>query len=118
MTRGYCHDVRRSVAFVIGLGILATGVWLIATEHSRTAACTALSGPFSSASTSCQTVGWMYFGGFVVAGIGLMVLLFATLLKRHELPYRRHRHEPATELSLRMRASDAAADAGLQGPRR
>jgi hypothetical protein len=102
--------MRRGVAMIIGLCILATGVWLIAAEHSHTAACNAASGPFSGAAASCQTVGWMYFGGFVVAGIGLMVLLFASLLKRHEPPYRLH-HDPVTELSIRMHARDASADA-------
>jgi hypothetical protein len=107
--------MRRGVTFVVGLCTLATGVWLIAAEHSRTAACNAASGPFSGAAASCQTVGWMYFGGFVVAGIGLMVLLFASLLRRHELPYRRH--DSLTELSLRMNARDGSDDANPRGPR-
>lgn len=100
---------------MVGLCILATGIWLIAAEHSRTAVCNATSGPFSGAAPSCQTVGWMFFGGFVVAGVGLMVLLFASLLKRHELPYRRQ-HEAVTELSLRMHARDTAADLDPREP--
>jgi hypothetical protein len=108
--------MRRGIAMIVGLCILATGIWLIAEEHSRTATCNAASGPYSGAAASCQTVGWMYFGGFVVAGIGLMVLLFATLLKRHELPYRHH-DEPVTELSIRMHARDASAGADPLGPR-
>lgn len=108
--------MRRGVALIVGLCILATGVWLIAAEHSHTAACNAASGPYSGAAASCQTVGWMYFGGFVVAGVGLMVLLFASLLKRHELPYRHH-HEAVTELSIRMHARDASADGNPLRPR-
>lgn len=100
--------MRRGLVLFIGLAILATGIWMIATEHSRTAACNASFGTLGSLpgfSNSCQSVAWVYFGGFVATGLGLLVLLFAGLVKRHELRYRRPADKP-TEFSLR----DVGAD--------
>jgi hypothetical protein len=94
---------------LIGLMILAAGIWLIATEHSREAACKAATGLLPGISTSCQAIGWNYFGGFVAASLGVIVLLFGALMKHHELRYRGHADKP-TEFSFRLRGKDTEGD--------
>ena len=94
--------------FLLGLGFVATGLWFIASEHTRTASCKAPSTVLPGASTACQTVGWMYFAGFAIAGIGVMVLLFSSLMRRHQLRYRRQQRAASTEIEIRMRASGSA----------
>jgi len=92
--------MRRGVVFLIGLATLGTGIWLIASENSRNSLCNASSTHLLGISSSCQDVAWTYFAGFVIAGIGLVVLMFTRLMKRHELRYHARRESP-TELSLR-----------------
>jgi hypothetical protein len=99
--------MRRSVVFVIGLAALGTGLWLVASERTQNAACNANSSHLLGVSSSCQNVAWAYFLGFVVAGLGLIVLLFTRLMKRHELRYRGRRSSP-TDLSLRLGDSQDA----------
>jgi hypothetical protein len=97
---GTVIGVRRGFVFCIGAAIFGTGVWLIATEHSREAACKAATGVLPGISSSCQAIGWNYFAGFVAAAVGLIVVLFTGLMKQHELRYRGHPDRP-TEFSLR-----------------
>jgi hypothetical protein len=86
--------------FIVGASILGTGIWLIATEHSREMTCKA-TGLLPGASAPCQAIGWAYFLGFVVAAAGLIVVLFTGLMKRHE--HRQYAHpERPTEMALRM----------------
>jgi hypothetical protein len=96
--------MRRGVVFFFGLASIATGLWFIASEHSRTASCNASGGSLPGASPACQTIGWMYFAGFVIAGLGVMVLIFASLMKRHELRYHRQQHAAHSEIAIRMGA--------------
>jgi hypothetical protein len=100
--------MRKGIVFLVGLMILAAGIWLIATEHSRQAACKATSGLLSVVSQSCQAIGWDYFGGFVAASLGVIVLLFTALMKHHELRYRGHPEKP-TEFSFRLKSTEGAA---------
>jgi hypothetical protein len=108
----YGREVRRGFVFCIGAAIFGTGVWLIATEHSREAACKAATGLLPGVSATCQAIGWDYFAGFVAAAVGLIVVLFTGLMRRHELRYRGHPDKP-TEFSLRKiglrRPGDAVA---------
>ncbi len=92
--------MRRGVVVLVGLAILGTGIWMIATEHTRNSACNSSIGALPGFSNSCQSVAWVYFGGFVATGLGVIVLLFAGLMKRHELRSR-HRTDRPTEFSLR-----------------
>lgn len=96
--------MRRGVVFGIGAAILGTGVWLIATEHARDAMCKASTGLFQGTSAACQSIGWDYFLGFVAAAVGVIVMLFTGLMKRHEA--RGHVHgDRVTDYSLRMHPS-------------
>jgi hypothetical protein len=96
------------VVFLLGLAVFGTGIWLLATEHSKTGGCTNAGGTLSGLSSSCQAIGWAYFAGFVVAGVGLVVLLFTRLMRRHE---RRYHPRPAgpPELSMHRGTGTAVA---------
>lgn len=107
--------MRRGIVFVLALATVATGVWLIATEHSRTAACNAATGQFPGLSPSCEQIGWMYFAGFVAVGFGLVAVLFTGLMSHHDRRSRA-RHDAPTELSLRLEAHEASLAAEPRDP--
>jgi hypothetical protein len=79
---------------------------MIVTEHSRTTTCSAGNDLVSGVSSSCQSAAAMYFAGFVCVGIGVMVIAFSLLMKRHEGRVRRRQHSP-TEFEMGMRRIDA-----------
>lgn len=106
--------MRRRFVFALGAVILGTGVWLISHEHARDMACKASTNVLQPASSACQAIAWDYFAGVVVTAIGVIVLLFTVLMRRHELRYRGHRDRP-TEISLRMGPEASRRDAA---PRR
>jgi hypothetical protein len=82
--RKYSRFMRRRLAVVVGLAMLGGGAWLIATEHSRTMTCTAATNLVSGVANSCQDAAWLYLAGVVAIGFGLIVILFASLMRRHE----------------------------------
>jgi len=85
--------------FILGLGLLGVGGWLVVTEHTRSGVCNSSGGSISAVPAACQGVGSMYLVGFVLIGFGLIVLFFTSLMKRHEFRYRSSPR--ATEMSIR-----------------
>jgi hypothetical protein len=101
--------MRRSLTLLVGLASFGSGLWLIASEPSRTAACTAgATNLVSGASNSCQSAAWIYFAGIVVVGLGIVVTGIALIMKRQEIRYRRHLDVPS-DFSLGLSRSYAPA---------
>jgi hypothetical protein len=96
--------MRRGLVFFIGVAILGTGIWLIATDHARDMSCKASTNVLQNISATCQAIGWDYFLGFVAAAAGVIVILFCGLIKRHE-PRGHLQGDRPTEYSLRMHSS-------------
>jgi hypothetical protein len=90
--------------------MLGGGIWLIATEHSRTMSCTAATDLVSDVSSSCQNAAWIYLGGFVVIGFGLIVLVSASLMRRRESRIQQQQHLPSDYVLQLQRAEDRGPD--------
>ncbi len=100
--------MRKASVWIAGLAFIGVGIWFIATEHTRTAACDATSGgALPHASNACQTVAWMYFLGFVLAGVGVLLLMSSTFVRRRDRRYART--DPRSDVSIRMSAPSVGA---------
>lgn len=93
--------VRRAIAATLGLTALGAGIWLLVAEQARTTACNGSAELVSGVTASCQSAAWVYFAGFVVIAFGLVLLGFATFVRRHESRYRRPR-EHVSDYTLQL----------------
>ena len=76
----------RKIVVLLGLLASGEGVWLIVNERNQNAACNAsLVGVRTSSfatSSRCVNIAWVYFGGFVLAIAGALIVGFGLVVLR------------------------------------
>ena len=86
--------------------MLAGGIYLLVAERSHTVACSASTNLVAGATSACQSAGWVYFLGVALLALGLVMLVFATLVRRHESRYRRPNPLPS-DYTLQLRQASS-----------
>jgi hypothetical protein len=78
----------RFFATIVGLGATGFGIWLIASEQPKNAACNVANSSVSQlpgvgSNSSCLNIAWAYFGGFAMLAVGVLTVVVAlTMMKR------------------------------------
>ena len=82
---------------VFGLIAMFTGVYFIASEHSKQSVCNATEGKYIGfgMSPQCQHVVYAYFGGFILLAAGALVVVFGLLATRRAAKYRHTAKNPS-----------------------
>jgi hypothetical protein len=77
----------RSIVAFLGLVATGVGIWLIAIEQPKNAACDASHPTINQLTqvgvgTSCLNIVWSYFGGFALVAFGILTLTVALVMMR------------------------------------
>jgi uncharacterized membrane protein len=77
----------RSIVAFLGLVVTGVGIWLIAIEQPKNAACNASHPTVSQLTqtgvgTSCLNIVWSYFGGFALVALGILTVTIALAMMR------------------------------------
>ena len=82
---------------LLGLVTMGFGVYFVTTEQKQNQACNNLAGHFRGigVSASCQRAVWIYFGGFLLLALGLLVVIFGLLATRRSAKRRVKNRNPS-----------------------
>ncbi|HET8990556.1 MAG TPA: hypothetical protein VFN59_05610 [Acidimicrobiales bacterium] len=103
--------MRRTTA-LLGLAVVAVGVWLITRTHAIDASCSTPSNPTLGigVSTDCQHVVNLYFLGFVlsIGGAVILLLVLVAMAKSDHAARRERARQARQRLSERRSRRDPA----------
>jgi hypothetical protein len=82
---------------LLGLVTMGFGVYFVTSNQKQNQACNNMAAHFHGlgVSAECQRVVWIYFGGFLVLALGLIVVIFGLLSTRRSVKRRLRNRNPS-----------------------